>query len=567
MREIPTAYHTLGLQLSTSSIKGAELILRKNIPQLIETFEVNVKPLYIGDEQNKLKTLLSKTLTITCLETSEVLARTLELELTKENDIDAVLEFQAEPLLPYPTNEGLIDRIIVEKETEGTSLTVVAARKDFVAKHLERWHEYGVEPETISCIPAALAEFSKYFCPIDTAHLVVYFGEDSTTFALVKSGKLLSAQSLNFGTNDLMKAFSENTHITPNAILGTFSKLDFAEFDREHYPKLTAAINGFTLEVAKNSMSLIKKFQEYEVSNVFATGEGATLLNFVKVIYQNQKLTPLQPLVKSEFQTTPETLHKYAIPIGAALSGLHGNNNGINFRQNEYSYPHPWKRLQKPLIAYFSLCIGVALSIYLVGNAYVAKQDDNLRTEYVHLLASMKKPYSQFETEFLEATQPNKKPETAKVDILSLSQNDILYRLDFLKKELNSTPDMFPLLPNIPRVTDVLAWLSNLPAVKAASESSEIEDSKIQLTSFSYKMMKRPEFNKKKEPYQAKVELEFTTAVPRNAREFHDALLEPNNFVDPTGEVKWNAERGKYRVSFFLKDKTYYPSKSGGSSV
>jgi type IV pilus assembly protein PilM len=36
-------------------------------------------------------------------------------------------------------------------------------------------------------------------------------------------------------------------------------------------------------------------------------------------------------------------------------------------------------------------------------------------------------------------------------------------------------------------------------------------------------------------------------------------LIAPNELVDPKGEVKWNANKGKYRASFFLKDKTAYP--------
>ena len=81
----------------------------------------------------------------------------------------------------------------------------------------------------------------------------------------------------------------------------------------------------------------------------------------------------------------------------------------------------------------------------------------------------------------------------------------------------------------------------------------------IQLESFSYGMLKRPEQSKKQEKYQVKVEFEFTTATPKLAREFHDALIAPNEIVDPKGEIKWSSNRGRYKTSFFLKDKTIYP--------
>lgn len=66
-------------------------------------------------------------------------------------------------------------------------------------------------------------------------------------------------------------------------------------------------------------------------------------------------------------------------------------------------------------------------------------------------------------------------------------------------------------------------------------------------------MTKRPEQNKKQEKYQVKVEMEFTSPTPKQAREFHDALIAPNDFVDPKGEIKWNSSHGRYRTSFFKR--------------
>jgi type IV pilus assembly protein PilM len=119
---------------------------------------------------------------------------------------------------------------------------------------------------------------------------------------------------------------------------------------------------------------------------------------------------------------------------------------------------------------------------------------------------------------------------------------------------------MYPLLPNTPRVSDVLAWLSTHTNVVGKDEKTEALLPIIQLENFSYVMVKRPDQTKKQEKYQVKVEIEFTSPTPKQAREFHDALIAPNPLVDPKGEVKWTANKGKYRASFFLKDKTVYPT-------
>ena len=140
--------------------------------------------------------------------------------------------------------------------------------------------------------------------------------------------------------------------------------------------------------------------------------------------------------------------------------------------------------------------------------------------------------------------------------------DDLQQRMRYLDKELQSSPDTFPLLPNVPRVSDVLAWLSTHPVLSGKNSPGAPVSPPIQIESFNYTMIKRPEQTKKQEKYQVKVEFEFTTSTPKQAREFHDALIAPNDFVDPKGEIKWSSNRGKYRTSFFLKDKTTYPSSS-----
>ncbi len=53
-------------------------------------------------------------------------------------------------------------------------------------------------------------------------------------------------------------------------------------------------------------------------------------------------------------------------------------------------------------------------------------------------------------------------------------------------------------------------------------------------------------------------DLEFAAASPTQARELHDALLVPNQFIDPTTEIKWATSKGGICASFTLQDKTCY---------
>jgi type IV pilus assembly protein PilM len=146
---------------------------------------------------------------------------------------------------------------------------------------------------------------------------------------------------------------------------------------------------------------------------------------------------------------------------------------------------------------------------------------------------------------------------------MELDDESLLERINYLEKDLQAIPDIFPLLPNIPKVSDVLAWLSTLHIQIGKKSKGELPNAQsIQIENFNYTLVKRPEQNKKQEKYLVKVEIEFTSPTPKQAREFHDALIAPNNFVDPKGEVKWNTSHGRYRASFYLKDRTVYPSST-----
>lgn len=564
MSDKPTALHTLGLMLDPGVMRGAYLSLLRGKPCLERIFEVtlteeeiastdHVNPLYMRNEGGILKKLSEKCLVVTPLITSEVMTRDLKIKLKKEKDVDAVLDFQAEPLLPYPLEEGVVDRIQIGKTEEGWLLTVLAARKDHIARHLERWHHFQIEPEAISCVPAALASFSSHFSPSQGLHLVVNLGTTSSTCIHVKEGKLLNAQYCRIGVAELLEAYAKDRDSDPELVRADFEGLDFSIIDGEAFPRLFAAIENWQLLLTRIAYALEKQARE-PVLDLLITGEANHLKNISTVLFEKVETPQIVPKEDSQFPISPYQIQKYAIPIGMALSALPKAKDSVNFRQKEFTYPHPWKRLKHPLITYVGACLFVAIAINLFGKAYLSYEEEQIKAEYVEMLASTERPFIAFEADFSKQTGRE-----GVLDPVDLTADGIFERLQFLDNEISKTPDFFPLLPNVATVSDVLAWLSSHPKVKGEPSDDPMLLPRLKLQKFSYKYTKRPEEKKRKEKYEVKVDLEFTTDVPRYAREFHDVLLEPNALIDPKGEVKWSPSKGAYRTSFFLKDRTVYP--------
>ncbi len=143
---------------------------------------------------------------------------------------------------------------------------------------------------------------------------------------------------------------------------------------------------------------------------------------------------------------------------------------------------------------------------------------------------------------------------TQKIEIETPSDLNDLDEVLMKVEERLKTHDLYPLSPQIPKLSDVLIWLSQI----AEKSSSESPGHPIELFNIQYIMVRRPEKSKPKERYQVRVDVEFTAGNPTQARKFHEELLAQNPIVDPRQEVKWSLAGGKWRASFFLKDSTVY---------
>lgn len=518
---------SVGLERTAEALKTAVIIQNRGTPVIEElsttpiTPNLNVKPLY--NQQPFLTT---------GVDGYDVLLRSMYVPLTKEKDIAEAFIFQAEPLLPFPVDQALLAKQTLHQSPEGTQLTLIAVKKEALQKHLDEWQQIQIEPEKVACLQSALCLFGKTYLSSEKAIILVHLQEQTSSCVLINAGKLIASFTHQEGLNCL------------------------SSHDEEGFKRLQRAI-------AKMCYALNKELKGPSADGVVLTGEGARLEGLSHKLLQNLPC----PIWKADDSLAesadPETCSFedklcYAVAIGLAINSLPSQKDAVDFRQGEYCYPHPWNRILKPMMAYFACILALTTVFYFYSKQLLRVQENQIKQNYVDLLADIGKSYEQFETAFMSKNQAaRERNEGAVVPVAELNQNDLQERLDFFQKDIQSTPDTFPLFANVPRVSDLLAWLSQHPAVKNVDEEGAPQ-TRLQLESLNYVVVKRPEHGKKLEKYQVKVELEFSTPTPKWAREFHDALIAPNDFVDAKGEIKWNSNRGKYKTSFFLKDKTSY---------
>lgn len=567
MFEKQESNHVLGLEIDGASLKGAALSYergRVKIEALVEhplpvaaavDENVNVKPLYKHQFGEPFDALIKSSLVVSQIETQDILVRPLEVKLFKERDINAVLQFQAEPLLPYPSENALVRKVTLSRSKEGSKLTLLVVRKDHLTEHLRQWEGVGIEPEVVTAAPQALSVFAKKFGLSDVPLAVLHIGNSESFCISCEDGALVAAQFIPHGLDELLGSLDKTDPASAEGALlqGPVDKMMLESL------KFKESVDVLRTSVMRTVYGLAKQLRGKEVNDILIVGPGASMGGLAEMLAASLKknLVPLK-LEAAAGNVTLAELQTFALPIGEALCALPGEKEQVNFRDGEFAYSDPWKRMKKPLAIYVLLCLAAAAALVLFGKAYVAYQEAEIRKEYLDLLGVMNKPFDVFEKE-LVAKGPLEKVGEVVGNPKELTPEDIRLRLGALDKEISATPQLYPLLPNIPLVSDVLAWLTNHPSFTSTAEGEDVFPG-LQIESFNYTVVKRPEPTKKQDKYQVKVELEFSGPTPKMAREFHDALIAPNEIVDPKGEIKWSSNKDRYRTSFFLKDKTVYNS-------
>ncbi len=200
-----------------------------------------------------------------------------------------------------------------------------------------------------------------------------------------------------------------------------------------------------------------------------------------------------------------EQLLNFAIPIGLALDGLH--ETPCQFRQNDFTASKKLKKARFLKLGTLASCLFLTVLAGSIGGWMVSRKEAALKDRIA----------AHFST--------------------SGSLED---QLMGWQKKLSQDGQEFPLVPDVPSVRDVLAWLGTI-------------GEPIEIVQFHYGLVQYPKAGDKTLPYQVKIDLEFTAPNPAAAHRFQEALEKAPTFVDKKQKVAWTAQKDSYKLSFVLR--------------
>ncbi len=448
-----------------------------------------------------------------CTASKKTIGRPIEIALTKQKDIDATYAFEAESHLPYPLEECVVDKITLQQTAGQTALQLFSIKKTDLQDLLDKLSEHSINPENICPKAVALSHYVERLYKESTEVICVDVDSEETTCVLVSNGKSLVARSHPVGLKTL------------SAITYTNDAGEVQVNDKE-----LDSLHQYIRELSRILLAFGNHTQDLPILFTGPIVEHPILLELLTNALGRSRVTASN--------------QAYAVPIGCALSvQFEQKSASVNFRKDDFAYPDKWKRWKKELSLYFCLMLLLSAGGYLYGKSILKQQQEGLIEQYATLMQILERPVDENE-------------------LIAMLPDHIDEKLTGIERELSEPKEEMALHPDVPRVSDFLVWLGSHPNVVIGGDDPKA----ISLEALSYNMVKRPEKGKLKEHYQVKVDLEFSSPSPTMARELHDALLQPNDFVDPKNELKWSVQRGHFKATFFLKDRTKYPQIAQGAS-
>jgi hypothetical protein len=455
---------------------------------------LNVKPLYIKNFKGRVAAGIS---------TKDLLIRSVELKIANRRHIEEAITFQTEATSYFNPTDVLTIPLLQAKEKERTRALLFTASRKAIQQQLLALEQGNLDPDALSAVPRALCYFLNWKFPEILDAIIVDIGSSEISCIYMEGGELKKAHSISGGAELLLEALLQDRRkvLLKKEIESAAKQIDLLLLKPNLNPHLTENLNALRQEVRK----VLYSFSRDEKKKVIFTGRTDSFIHLPEF------------LAEEVFSLPAEEELKFATSIGLAIEQT--TPSSLNFRQKEFFPRKNWKRMGMYALSLFfsSLFLSIGCVIFGLKSSHLRKVE---MLQSLHL--------------------PDEGPLEQKLDewISSIEKNNRDY----------------PYILQAPKVAEVLAWLSAHPILEELKEQNDA----IEIQEMQYQLVNFPKIGANKNPYLAKVTLEFKLKNVTHARKFHEALRTGDHLVNPNLEITWEVLNDSYQTSFYLKNRGSY---------
>jgi hypothetical protein len=456
----------------------------------------------------------------TGLSAKNLLMRSLEFQSNSRKHLEQMIEFQADATSHLNEEDVLSIPYVIDQNKEKTNALLFTATRLGIREQLEIFQKIQIQPDSMTANPFALIHFIQWKAPHLQDAFIVDLGSEEWTCVCMEGGQLKKFHSIPGGIEVLLEALWEDRKkvMIPKEISGIAKQIDLLQLQANLNSEFSEKMLSIRKEFSRVIYSFFKSFGQ---KPIFFTGR-------VDAFGQLQEF--LEELIgdcvsSNLLDDIPKEEQKHAMAIGLALS--YGQKKP-EFLQDEFFPKKKWEKLG--LTSLYLCMISILFACGIVGFSKLTLESHNQR-----MITS------------LHSTLNDWDQQLAKEVFMTPDEEQILERWNKVSKKFSKE---YPYILHCPKVTDVLAWIYQHPCIVGTQKDAD----PIFIQSIRYKLISYPNLKAPKDPYLAKIELEFKTDSPLSARKFHEAIYHGDGWADPTEEIQWEATDHIYRIAFMLRN-------------
>ena len=492
----------IGLHIDGSLMHLALIKKRKN------TFEIQ--------SLKQTDTLLSdsffeKKIEITTgLSCHDTLIRTIDIPLAKRKSVLAALPFQIENQVPYPLEDLIVNTSLRLIDKGATRAQIIASPKSKIEAHLKLLQDRGISSSWVSSNAAALQRYCKYYYPDISNLIVVYFGNKETSLISIVDNQLLTSTSIPVGYSHFIEAWHQ-------------------ENPGQSFPKNHSDIfSGSKKEIHKLKKRYFKELDRC-IHFVKSRCKTALHMNGLSLGYFDEFFGS-DSIIENPIDDRKETdKAPFAIAIGLAFDTALSDEQTVQMRQDPFTPSAHLGKLGKKLCYCFFLTSLLAFFSLFFTNALLHRKEVQLERDI---------------NAFIEGWGGARKlsPSEFSLSHERKSGKRIEYKIDRLKNILRSQKGFFPVVSDMPLVSDVLATFSEAPIFK-----------NVDIQSFNYQLLQYPMLNKPFTPSEGIAQLYMKISDSSLAKQVQDYLQNDCPLVDESKPIRFERSPSGYSAEFKMK--------------
>jgi len=283
----------------------------------------------------------------TAFNSTTVVFKELTLPFLDRDKIAMILNFEIEPLLPFPVTNAITDFIITKQypEENRSDILVAAVLKEQVAQHLQLFDQVGVDPAVVTIDLFALyglyTQVPEYAQQTGNVALID-FGVHATRIAFIVDKQLKYMRVINKGLLHIAKHLSDELNTQPAETMEQMVRFGMENIEDEKYTDaMTRIMTTFCSDIdftlrsfaqqsgSVNPISILLLGRSAEIKNIYPfihtlLSASCTLFDISSLLHSGHVVAKNIHVARSQFISLSTV---FPAPI----------TDGFNLRQQEFS--------------------------------------------------------------------------------------------------------------------------------------------------------------------------------------------------------------------------------------